>query len=66
MLEVLTYNEQNEDFTLYSPEFRFYHEKADLILRKVVADMSKDVASEAISGIVNEYASESLRKLIVP
>ena len=39
-MEVITHNKYNEDFSLYSPNYRTFYEVAEKITNNVVKEMS--------------------------
>lgn len=47
-------NKFNQDYTLYSHEYRNYLEIADDIIKKVVTSMTRDAVREATDSLAHE------------
>lgn len=55
VLEVITYNKYNQDYSLYSPEMRASVEYVDNIIRRTVMKLASEAVNETITGWVKEY-----------
>lgn len=55
MLEIVTMNKYNKDYTLYSHELRNYLELTDELINKFVRTASRDIVRETTNNLAFEY-----------
>jgi len=55
VMEVITHNKYNEDFSLYSPSYQTYYEIVDKISNNVISEMAREVVTQYTDQVVNEF-----------